>query len=122
MSHLIAEQVGGRVHFCHSCSVSVPEIMELERDTQLFLDFSCGVLHGVHSLNLAIGQTVDQIGGKDFASVHIFDNPPVLLPEGGEPHFILRSLPCLFLKVDFESMAHVDHSIGIACFGRYELD
>ena len=44
VSHLIAEQVGGRVHLSHSCSISVAKKMELEVYAQLFLDFSCGVL------------------------------------------------------------------------------
>ena len=62
MPHLITEQVRGRVQFRHDGSVSVPKVVELEINPQLFLDGAGMELHGIDGLYLAIWQRVDQFG------------------------------------------------------------
>ena len=88
MTHLIAQQVRGRVHLCHHRSVGVPEVMILELHPESLLDFTGGVLEGVDGLDGSVGQTVDQLRGVDFGAVHIFNQPPLLLPQGRIPYFI----------------------------------
>ena len=61
MTHLIAEQVRGRVHLCHHGSVGVPQVMVLELHLKPLLDLTGGVLEGVDGLDGSIGQTVDQL-------------------------------------------------------------
>ena len=55
MSHLITEQVCGRVHFSHECSISVAENVILEIDTQFALYLTGGVFEGIDGLNCAVG-------------------------------------------------------------------
>ena len=52
VSHLIAENVGGGVHLCKACPVSVAQVVEFEVDSQLGLDGLGVILHGVDRLYL----------------------------------------------------------------------
>ena len=47
MPHLITEQMRGRVHFCHHRAEGVPQIMILELNSQLRLDFPRRIFHTV---------------------------------------------------------------------------
>ena len=92
VSHLITEQVRGRVQFGHHRAVGVAEVVIFERDAKLFLDLTGGILERIDRLDRAVGQTVDKFRGIDFASVQIFNQSALLFPEVCEPHFILRPL------------------------------
>ena len=56
MPHLIAEQMCGRIHFCHHRTKSVTEKMIFEVDSQLLLDFPRRILEGIDGLDFPIGQ------------------------------------------------------------------
>ena len=60
MPHLIAQQMGGGIHFRHECAIGVPQVVIFEIDMKPGLDFPCGVFHGVDRLNFAVRQTVDK--------------------------------------------------------------
>lgn len=43
VSHLCAEQMRRRIHFCHQCSERMPQIMIFERNSQLAFNFPRGI-------------------------------------------------------------------------------
>ena len=54
MTHLLLEQVRGRVQFRHDGSVSVPEVVKLKINPQLLLNRAGMELHGINGLYLAV--------------------------------------------------------------------
>ena len=122
MSHLITEQVRGRVHLCHHGSVGVPQVMVLELHLKPLLDLTGGVLKGVDGLDGSIGQTVDQLRGVYLGSVHIFDQPPLLFPQGRKPHFILLPLLVQLQEVGSQGGAHIDGSVCVLRLRGNQLD
>jgi len=92
MPHLIAEQVRGRVQFCHHGSECVPEIMIFKVDPELLLNFAGWIFERIDRLNFAIWQTVHKFRRRNQITVQIFDEPLVLLAEGCELRCIFFSL------------------------------
>ena len=45
VSHLCAEQMRRRIHFCHQRAIGMPQVMIFERNMKVCLDFPRGVLH-----------------------------------------------------------------------------
>ena len=60
MSHLIAQQVGGGIHFRHERAIGVPQVVIFEVNMKPGLDFPRRVFHGVHRLDFPVRQTVDE--------------------------------------------------------------
>ena len=60
MPHLIAQQMGGGIHFRHERAIGVPQMVIFEVNMKPGFDFPRGVFHGVDRLNFAVRQTVDK--------------------------------------------------------------
>ena len=89
MPHLIAQQMGGGIHFRHERAIGVPQMVIFEVNMKPGLDFPRGVFHGVHRLNFPIRQTVDEFRGKNLFAAQILNLPPILFPQRGELNFVL---------------------------------
>ena len=96
MSHLITEQVCGRIHFSHERSVSVAEDVILEIDTQFALYLTGGVFEGIDRLNCAVRQAIHQIQRGNLTAVQVFNDALLLLPQFSKALFVLRPLPKFF--------------------------
>ena len=122
MTHLLLEQVRGRVQFRHDGSVSVPKVVELEINPQLFLDGAGVELHGINGLNLAVWQRVDQLDrGNDPASP-IFYPSLFLCPLRLVPFHVFRPLRRQSGEILLQGIVHVHGAFGIDGFGCHQLD
>ena len=122
MPHLIAENVGGGIHFCHHGSVGVAQVVVFEHDVILAFEFPRGVFHGVHRLDFSIWQTVHKLRGRDLLAVQVLYDTLVLLSQGGVLEHILFPPLGQLLKIHFQFIAHVDGALGVAGFQRHQLD
>ena len=115
MSHLITEQVCGRVHFCHECSVGVAEDMILEIDTQFALYLTGGVFEGIDRLNCAVRQAIHQFCGGNLTAVQVFDEALLLFPQFRKSLCVLRPLPKFFCQVFFQQRTQIDCPAECQC-------
>ena len=113
VSHLIAKQVCGSVHFCHECSKSMTKIMVFEIYAQLALYLTGGVFEGINGLNCAIGQAIHQIRGCSFLPIQVINEPLLLLAEVGESCFIRLPLPQFLFQVFLQQRTQIDCSFGL---------
>ena len=93
MSHLIAKNVRGRVHFRKSCAVCMAQVVIFEINPQRGLDGTGMEFHGVYSLNFAVRQTVHQFQGRNLLPVYICDKGLILRPLCGEARRLFPVAP-----------------------------
>ena len=89
MPHLIAQQMGGGIHFRHERAIGVPQVVIFEVNMKPGLDFPRGVFHGVHRLDFPVRQTVDKFRGKNLLAAQVLNEPLILGAQRGELNFIL---------------------------------
>ena len=65
MSHLFTQDMRGCVHFCQPGSISMPEVVIPETDTQPILYHPGMILHRIHRLQLSVGQGIHHFTGGD---------------------------------------------------------
>ena len=63
MTHLIAQQMRGRVHLRQHRSIGVPEVVIFEVNPQHILDFPCGVFQRMRRLQSAVVQAIHHFRG-----------------------------------------------------------
>lgn len=89
MPHLIAQQMGGGIHFRHQRAIGVPQVVVFEVNVKPGLDFPRGVFHGVHRLDFPVRQTVDKLRGKNLLAAQVLNEPLVLGAQRGKLNFVL---------------------------------